>query len=168
MPRFVDALRPGAHVLDLGCGNGEPIASTLVRMGFEITGVDLSTELLRRASARFPAARFVHADMSAIDFPPASFDGAIAWDSSFHLPPEEQPRLLARVHAWLVPGAPLLFTVGGEGGELHTDHLGVPMYYGSFPLPDALRCLVELGFTLVDHVLDEPGPHAHAILLARA
>jgi cyclopropane fatty-acyl-phospholipid synthase-like methyltransferase len=168
LPRFVDALRPGAAVLDLGCGHGEPIAAALAAAGFAVTGVDLSAELLRLAAQRVPAARLVHADMNAVDFPAESFGGAVAWDSSFHLPPEEQPRLLARVRRWLQPGSPLLFTAGGEGGELHTEHLGAPMYYGSFPPHDVLRTLAAVGFEVVEHAIDEPGPHGHMIVLARA
>ena len=67
---FVDdlaaRLRPGARVLDLGCGNGEKLAR-LAGRGFELTGVDLSAQQLRLAEGAVPEATFVHADFAELD-----------------------------------------------------------------------------------------------------
>ena len=35
-------LPAGASVLDLGCGNGVPVARSLAAAGYQITGVDIS------------------------------------------------------------------------------------------------------------------------------
>lgn len=45
----------GAHVLDLGCGTGSLLLK-FARDGAEVTGVDLSREMLSRADAKFYAA----------------------------------------------------------------------------------------------------------------
>src|SRR4249920_253252 len=60
--RLAPRLAPGARVLDLGCGNGVPVARELARLGFEVTGVDLSPVQITRARALVPGARFVCAD----------------------------------------------------------------------------------------------------------
>lgn len=41
--RLLELLESGAHVLDLGCGSGSPIARYLVDSGYQVTGVDSSS-----------------------------------------------------------------------------------------------------------------------------
>lgn len=84
LERFMLALPAGASVVDLGCGNGEPIARTLAAAGFAVTGVDFSPEQVRRASAHVPSGRFVVADMATVELEAGGFGGVIAWDSVFH------------------------------------------------------------------------------------
>jgi len=66
---FVDRLvrrlapTPGARMLDLGCGAGRH-ARALARHGFDVTGLDLAGETIRRARRHeTPTLRFVHQDM---------------------------------------------------------------------------------------------------------
>src|SRR5438552_19019951 len=56
--RLTRRLVPGARVLDLGCGNGVPVARELAGQ-FVVTGVDLSPVQIERARALVPGARFV-------------------------------------------------------------------------------------------------------------
>lgn len=56
-------LKPGAKILDLGCGMGEPIAKYFIDKGFQLTGVDGSTKMIDLAASRFPKATFIHGDM---------------------------------------------------------------------------------------------------------
>ena len=65
LTRFL-ALLPASgkpRVLDIGCGNGVPIARHLIEQGCEITGVDTSLPLLAGAQAAFPDHRWIAADM---------------------------------------------------------------------------------------------------------
>ena len=57
-------------MLDLGCGNGVPVARELSAR-FAVTGVDLSPVQVERARALVPGARFVCADMTAVEFEPS-------------------------------------------------------------------------------------------------
>ena len=43
-------LQPNAHILDVGCGSGYPIAAYLIEQGFQVTGIDGSIELLNIAN----------------------------------------------------------------------------------------------------------------------
>jgi predicted TPR repeat methyltransferase len=58
---------PGSSVLDLGAGTGA-LASRFLKLGSQVTGVDFSAEMLRRAQARFPQAAWLQADLLA-DWP---------------------------------------------------------------------------------------------------
>ncbi len=168
LERFMLALPPGSPVLDLGCGNGEPIARTLAAAGFAVTGVDFSREQVRRARAQVPSGRFVVADMATVEMEAGGFCGVIAWDSVFHLPAAEQARLFARVRRWLAPGGQFVVTLGGTGGEVYTDHLGVAIYYSALDVATAVQTITRAGFLVQECVLDDPGDHGHLIVVAMA
>lgn len=73
-------LAPDATVLDAGCGSGR-YALELARLGYRVTGLDRSPELLdeaRRAAEASPAtAHFVRGDLLALP-PRASYDAILA------------------------------------------------------------------------------------------
>jgi SAM-dependent methyltransferase len=57
--------RPG-RLLDLACGTGRH-AAEFAKLGWDVTGVDYSPDLLEHARANAPSARFVEADMRELD-----------------------------------------------------------------------------------------------------
>ena len=76
--RFVDSLirEAGAargRLLDVACGTGRH-AAEFALLGWDVTGVDLSEELLEHARASTPAARFLRQDMRELDVPGEPFD----------------------------------------------------------------------------------------------
>jgi len=74
---LTERLRPGARVLDLGCGAGIPATRELAGRGLQVIGVDFSAVQLGRARRLVPDARLVQADMATVQFSPAS----LAWSS---------------------------------------------------------------------------------------
>jgi cyclopropane fatty-acyl-phospholipid synthase-like methyltransferase len=73
---------PPGHILDMPCGGGRH-ALGLARLGYRVTGVDLSEDAVVRASAAASdlPARFVRADMR--DFAARDdFDGALCFGNS--------------------------------------------------------------------------------------
>jgi cyclopropane fatty-acyl-phospholipid synthase-like methyltransferase len=159
LDRFLATLESGAHVLDLGCGNGAPIMSELIARGLRVTGVDFSTEQLRLARERCAEALFIEADLTEVKLAPESFAGVIAFDSIWNVPREEHAAVFARMHDWLVPGGHALITLGApEDGE-HSDStfLGVPTFYGGWPLRVTIELLHAAQLTIVDHELSRRG-----------
>jgi ubiquinone/menaquinone biosynthesis C-methylase UbiE len=67
----------GAAVLDLGCGNGIPVARHLAAAGHSVTGVDSSQVQIRRARRLVPAASFLRADITKLTLPAAAFDAVV-------------------------------------------------------------------------------------------
>ncbi|MBI5154536.1 class I SAM-dependent methyltransferase [Candidatus Poribacteria bacterium] len=80
-------LPPGARVLELCCGAGRH-AAVMSRHGFDVTGLDLSMDLLREASAADPArvgrtSSFVRGDKRHLPFAGQSFDMATHFFTAF-------------------------------------------------------------------------------------
>jgi trans-aconitate methyltransferase len=61
---LLNALPPGAQVLELGCGVGVPTTQRLARR-FAVTGVNISAQHIALARRNVPTATFVQADMAA-------------------------------------------------------------------------------------------------------
>ena len=60
-------------LIDVGCGTGSYTAA-LAELGWDVTGVDISEDMLRRARAR--GVHAVQADAKSLPFEDASFDAA--------------------------------------------------------------------------------------------
>jgi SAM-dependent methyltransferase len=88
------------RALDAGTGAGA-LAIALAPLVREVVAVDLVPELLeeaRRRAAAYPNVRFVEGDITALEFPAASFDLACSLRTLHHLPrPELAVAELARV-----------------------------------------------------------------------
>jgi SAM-dependent methyltransferase len=116
LDRFCTLLPPGGAVLDVGCGQGEPIARHLIETGYALTGVDSSTAMIALCKARFPQRSWHVADMRALALR-QHFNGVLAWDSFFHLTPDDQRRMFPIFRAHAAPKAALMFTSGPRAGD---------------------------------------------------
>ena len=105
-------LPAGGSVLDLGCGNGVPVARSLAAAGYQVTGVDISDVQVERARRLVPTGTFIRADAAAIEFPPQSFDAVVCVYALIHMPLAAQPGLLRRAAEWLRPAGWLLAVTG--------------------------------------------------------
>ncbi len=104
------ALGPGSEVLDVGCGRGLVAAHMARRLGWHMTGIDLSAVPIASArSAKFGGLRndpsFVHGDIYGHDFG-REFDGIYGTGSFCHFDAAE---LFRRCRGLLRPGGRLGF-----------------------------------------------------------
>jgi SAM-dependent methyltransferase len=121
LDNFAERVRARGMVCDLGCGPGH-VARYLKDRGVEVCGVDLSTAMVQHASQRNPGIPFYKGDMCALDFPPGSFAGIVAFYSLIHLQRPEVPQALQEIHRILQARAPLLLAFHGGVGEVHTEN----------------------------------------------
>jgi SAM-dependent methyltransferase len=163
--RFVsllfERLPAGAAILELGCATGVPTTRELVKR-FAVTGVDISARSIALAKQQVPEATFIHADMTRLDFPPASFDAVIAFYSITHVPREEHAQLLQDIATWLRPGGLFVASLGAgdDPGGVEEDWLGAPMYFSAFDSDTNRRLVQEAGLQLLiadDITGDEDG-----------
>lgn len=166
LTRFAQRLPTGGHVLDLGCGTGDPIARWFIERHFGLTGVDFAPAMLDIARRRWPEGDWRQADMRDFDLADR-FDGIIAWDSLFHLMASEQLNALSRMARHLKPGGQLLLTVGPGPGEAVGHVGGEPVYHASLSLATYATCLEDSGMTLTDFLSEDPDAARHTVLMAR-
>lgn len=108
--RWAGRLPPGGAVLDIGCGSGEPVATTLAAAGLKVWGVDASPALVDAFRRRLPHARVACEPAETSAFFGRRFQGAVAIGLLFLLPAADQLRLISRVAGVLEPGGRFLFT----------------------------------------------------------
>jgi len=159
-------LSPGAAILDLGCGMGEPIAQHFIGQGFRVTGIDSAPALIALCRERFPDQAWIAGDMRDLALG-RRFDGLIAWHSMFHLPPEDQRAMFPRLGAHAAPGAALMFTSGSSEGDAISAWQGEPLYHGSLSPPEYRALLAAEGFEVLRHVECDPDCGGAAVWLAR-
>jgi SAM-dependent methyltransferase len=76
------ALGGARRVLDAGCGAGRH-ARALAGRGLDVTGVDLSLDLLRSAFSAGGGPRYVRGDLRALPFRDGAFDAVVSFFTSF-------------------------------------------------------------------------------------
>jgi SAM-dependent methyltransferase len=165
LARAVERIPAGTDVLDLGCGAGVPMTRALAD-GRRVTGVDISARQVELARAAVPSARFVHADMTALELPPASLDGVVAFYSLTHVPRTDLPSLLGSIHRWLRPGGVLVATMGAQDSpdDVEDDWLGAPMFFSHYGAKKNRALVRQAGFEIETAVVEEEPEDRHAAL----
>jgi SAM-dependent methyltransferase len=155
---LAQSLPSGAMVLDVGCGNGNPITRALLSAGHRVVGLDSSREMLARFRVNCPDTPAVRGLVQSSPFTDGVFDAAVGWGVMFHLNPDDEMKAIASVSRVLKAGAPFLFTAGDadaidgkdvDGFKEDTMN-GVVFRYFSFSRDGYRRILGEHAFTLVD------------------
>lgn len=102
-------------VLDLACGTGS-VTEILARKGYNVTGVDMSEEMLTQALSKVmdlePVPRFLCQKLQELNLP-RGFDLAVcALDSLDYITdPEDCAEAIRRVYKYLNPGGVFIFDV---------------------------------------------------------
>ena len=145
--------RTGA-VLDLGCGAGEPLATSFIQRGWSVTGVDSSSRMLELAARYVPAMERIQADMREVRFEPARFDAVTIIYALFHVPRQDHAALFGQVFHWLKPSGRLLFTyatrdyTGQEAFEGYKEFMGQELFYSHKQPEQLYGDLEQIGFVL--------------------
>lgn len=163
---FLGLLPERASILDLGCGFGSPLGAYLLDKGHEVTGVDSSDALIARARAELPEGRWIVGDMRSLDLG-ETFDGILAWNSSFHLSQADQRAFFPVVARHAGPSAAFLFTSGPEAGERIGEMHGDRLFHASLAPEEYRDLLIGHGFETVRYTAEDPECRGHSVWLAR-
>ena len=142
-------LPPGVPVLDLGCGAGVPATLWLAQRGLDVTGVDLSERQLDLARNLVLGATFLKADMKELDFGPGTFGAVVAFHSIIHVPREDHPALLERIHRWLRPDGLFLATLALTDFEDDWEGWGAAMRWSHYDAETSETMLRRTGFEVL-------------------
>jgi hypothetical protein len=125
---FLDLLRPGARILELGCGGGS-YAEFMMKNEFDVHPTDGTPEIAAKAEERLGipvrTLRFDQIDQLEL------YNAVYASASLLHVPFDNLPLVLAKIHAALIPGG-LHFASYKGGGKAGWDRFGRYFNYLSF------------------------------------
>jgi len=118
-PRVIEALSSleGAHVLDLGCGEGYVSRLAMEAGAASVFGVDISSEMVKNAEAAVPAESRSRMQFRAgnaatmSDFPRSRFDRILAVFLFNYITRAEMVDVMRRARELLSPGGRFVFTV---------------------------------------------------------
>ncbi len=166
MDHFLPVVDKKGSILDIGCGNGQPIAEYFIQQGFQLTGIDGATAMLDRARKRFPDQRWLEQDMRELALD-KTFDGLIAWDSFFHLTQLDQQKMFPIFAQHSHPGSALIFTSGTSNGIAMGKFEGEPLFHASLAPQEYRTQLNANGFEVIDMMMEDPQCSGHTIWLAK-
>ena len=148
-------------ICDLGCGPGQ-VAQYLFERGADVCGIDLSSEMVKRAKALNPGIPFQQGNMLGLDqVASGAFGGIAAFYSIIHIPRDRVLDALQELKRVLRPQGVLLlaFHVGSE--TLHKDEWwGKPVSIDFlFYETGAMKAnLGAAGFDVISAIERDPNP----------
>jgi SAM-dependent methyltransferase len=148
---LLERLPAGSRVLDAGCGTGTPTARRLADAGHKVTGIDISSEMLRLARRDVPDAEFHLRDIADLDPSLGDFTAIVAFFSLLMLPRAEIPPVLTKIHDRLEPdGYFLLSMVEADLDDTPIQFLGSPVRVSGYVRDELVALVAGAGFEVAD------------------
>ena len=147
---LIDQLKPGARILDAGCGTGVPTARQLTGAGMSVMGIDISPVMLSLARENVPGATFTEMDIMDLAPEIGKFDAVVAFFSLLMLPRGEIPPALARFREILVPqGRLVLGMVEADVDDIPVPFLGAQVRVTGYPRSRLRDVVTAAGFAVL-------------------
>lgn len=158
---------PSRRALEVGCGSSGRLTELLLTEGFEVTGVDISEEMLRLARERHPEVTFHLADITQWEMPQA-YHLISAWDSVWHVPLGQQEGVIRKLCQGLMPGGVFIFTAGGldKPSEREDIMMGQPIYHATLGLPRLME-IIASETCVCRHLEYDQYPEMHVCLIVQ-
>ena len=86
---------------------------------------------------------------------PRRFDGVLAWDSFFHLRPDDQRRMFRVFARHAARPCLLMFNSGSAYGEAVGTYRGDHLYHASLSPDEYVSLLAGIGFEVIAHVAED-------------
>lgn len=142
-------------ILDFGCGPGRDV-SYFKSLGHRPVGLDGSEAFCRMARA-YTGCEILQQTFLMLDLPGGAFDGIFANASLFHVPSQELPGVLLKLHAALRPEGVLFLSNPRGDGEGWSG-----LRYGHYMQIDTSTLFLEkAGFEVLDFYYRPEGKPLH-------
>lgn len=162
LERFAASLPPEGLVADMGCGPGQ-VAQFLGRFlrgrGLEVSGFDLSPQMVAEARRLNPDLNFTVGDMRKLEVATGVFSGIVAFYSIIHLQRAEVSDVFRELGRVLQPGGLLLASFHIGRGETHAENWfgqEVSLTATFFEVEEVARYLGGAGFSVVEMQVRPP------------
>jgi SAM-dependent methyltransferase len=152
---FSNNLPKNGFILDLGSGTGLPFAKLFVEKGFNVLGVDISSQMIKIAQKNVPLANFKELSMTDLDYD-KKFDGVFSSYSMLLLNPQLFKDVANRIVKSLKDNGLLYLSlneprVEGEDvdKEVIVELMGEKMYSRAYREEEILTVFSPLGMKLL-------------------
>lgn len=159
LDRFAERVGKGS-IVEVGCGPGH-VSAYLHGRGANVSGLDLSSNMVDEAREMFPDIHFQVGDMLGLPFGDATLDAVISFYSIVHFDEPQTERCFAEMARVLRPGglAALAFQIGTDvihRDEWFSERVDVDF---SFHEPRVVaRQLADAGLAIVSSEERDPYP----------
>jgi ubiquinone/menaquinone biosynthesis C-methylase UbiE len=152
-------MKPGEHLLDIGCGTAAIIRELHRRHGSEVSlcGMDASEEILSVARARIPKSpsiRIESGEAGHLSYPDETFDWVVSCLTTHHLPLAEKRAMIRECRRVLKADGRLVISDFGKPRHVLGEALGLIWRHHAYTrenLDDIVLDLVrESGFHIID------------------
>ncbi len=152
---FCSYLPKHGLILDLGSGTGLPYDKMFIERGFNVVGIDISSEMIEIARRNVPQAEFTELSMTEIDYE-NEFDGVFSSYSMLLLDPtsfkdvaKEIVRALKKDGVFYVSLNEPWEEGADVDAEVIVEIMGETMYSRAYIIDDVLDAFTPLGLNLV-------------------
>ena len=167
LEKLAELLKPGATVLDIGCGGGLPVDKFLTEKGFRVTGLDISEKQIELARKNVPQGTFEVKNMVDLQNGEYQVEGVVSFYAIFHTPREQHQELFKKINSYLPRGGYILVTMGaGEWEGEENDFLGTKMWWSHYGQDKNLEIIKDAGFEIILNEIDASGGERHLTILA--
>lgn len=142
-------------ILDLGCGPGRDV-HYFKTLGHRPVGLDGCPAFCAMAR-EYTGCQILQQNFLDLDLPHAAFDGVFANASLFHVPSQQLPDVLTRIHTSLKPGG-VLFLSNPRGDSEGWSGRRYGLY---MQLETSQQYLAAAGFAVLEHYYRPPGKPRH-------
>jgi predicted TPR repeat methyltransferase len=165
--RALQFLPGGGVALDVGCGCSGRFVRLLESHGYEVEGIDVSSEMIALARTRNPSATFYQADVCEW-VPTRAYDFITAWDSIWHVPLDRNEAVLRKLCGALNSGGIFIWTMGGLDApeEKRDSSMGAPLSYSVLGISQTLQTIAEAG-CVCRHLEFDQWPEKHVFIIAQ-
>jgi ubiquinone/menaquinone biosynthesis C-methylase UbiE len=160
LARFALEIKGKTPVWDFGCGSGNT-TRYLKDLGIDISGLDISEEMLVQARQNHPDIRFQRGDLLKLRFKNNSIYGVVAFYAIVHFTTEQVETAFREIFRVLQSGGKFLLTFHIGEGTIHLDnYLGrkVDIDFMFFPSDFIRSCLQKFGFCNIELTERDPYP----------
>ena len=150
--RFSQGLPENGQILDVGCGPGQA-TKRFCRMGYKVTGIDLSRKMLEFAESAAPEAIFYQMDVENITLT-EKFDGIWAAFILVHVPRRQHGIILRRFFELLTPNGLLcLGMLEGQGEKVVPEpyNRNLRQFFVFVSRQEIENSLIDAGFDVQYH-----------------
>ena len=149
LKELFEKILPKSKILDVGCGTGKPVAKFLSQKGYQVTGIDISKELIKQARKNTPKAEFKIMSMYELKFPARTFDAIISFFAILHLEKSKVPNVFKNFHKILKGEGYLLFSVNKGKEEGYFEFFGKKVFFSAYTKKEIEEILRKTGFRVI-------------------